>query len=158
MQLSELLGNTLKSINNSLDRTPKKSSTQFRKLDYTCGSIFQITYKEEKTTPHTHTHTHTYIYIYIYIYVNVFLSYLSRCLLLLRWSKRYLRSEMLLRTQSFIYKSCLYHEYLLRLFSQNYTQFNRQHYLFSLSKTVISFYKILRNILHVGVLRITQKK
>jgi hypothetical protein len=38
-----------------------------------------------------------------------------------------------------------------------YTQFNWQKYLFSLTQDVISFCTVLRNILHVAVLRITQK-
>jgi hypothetical protein len=143
MLISELLEHTLKSIYNSFDIIPKKSNTQFKKPVYTCRSIFKKTYKDRKQ--------------HKLIHVNVFLCYLSCWLLVLRWRKEYLRSEMLLRTQPFIHNSCPYHDCRLRLFSSNFALINRQQYLFSLSQAVISFYRILLNSLHVGVLRITQK-
>jgi hypothetical protein len=87
--------------------------------------------------------------------VDLFLSYLLCCLFVLRRSKKYLRSEMLLRTQPFIHKTCLYHEWRLRLFFWNCTRFNRQQYLFSLSLDVISFCTLL-NILHIRLLRIAE--
>ena len=51
---------------------------------------------------------YVYIYMYMYIFVDLFLSYLSCWFLVVRWSKKYLRSEMLLKTQPFINKSYIY--------------------------------------------------
>jgi len=42
-----------------------------------------------------------YMYIYIYIFVDLFLSYLSCWFLVVRWSRKYLRSEMLLKRPAF---------------------------------------------------------
>jgi hypothetical protein len=97
-----------------------------------------------------------YIYVYIYVYGDVFHSYLSCWLLVLRRSKKNVWSEMLLRTGPFIQKSCRYQEWRLRLFSPLCTQFNRPHHMFCLSQTVMSYCKLL-NILRVAMLWITQK-
>jgi hypothetical protein len=91
----------------------------------------------------------------ICVHTDVFRSYLPWLLPVLGWSKKNLRSEKLGRRQPFIQKTCLCHEWDLRLLSSNRTQSERQQYLFSLSQTVIRFCSILLNIVQLEVLTLT---